>query len=219
TNGAVESTLRCTMVYDREVAETLFRGVLPPPAGAGVEPLTRVRPLAAGDQPPELPSQPAPWRTMLRRREVAIVVPLLILAVGLSAWRSGLLDRLLAASARGLELRTGAFGDLLALEAESSWGDYEVALRRGPGYPTTSAAWEARQREAVDEADRLPARLVREGQEIWVQLCDDDGEVLAETGANLRALVAAADGVVEVRVPGRMNATRIVLSVEEHGKK
>ena len=167
TNGAVESTLRCTMIYESEVAETLFRGTTPPPAGDGVEPLTRVRPLAASDTPPELPKGP-PVRQLLRRREVVIVVPLLIVAFGLMAWQTGLLDRLLAASARGLVVETAAFGDLLTAEVESSWGNYKVTIRRGAGYPADRDAWDARAAVATNasEADRLRDRIVREGDEI-----------------------------------------------------
>lgn len=218
TRGAVESTLRCTMVFEDEVAETLFRAVAPPPQGPGVEPLTRVRPVGAGDVPVELPAAP-PWRQMLRRKEVAIVVPLLIVAFGLLAWRSGLIDRLLAANAQGIEVRTGVFGDLIEASVESSWGNYEVTVRRGSGYPMSSAEWDARAATATTESDRLRDTVVREGQEVWVQLRDAQDEVLVEGTVSLRPLVTESDAELEVTLPGRITASRVFFSVNKREKK
>ncbi|MCA8977446.1 MAG: hypothetical protein KDC98_22175, partial [Planctomycetes bacterium] len=59
-SGPVESTLRCAMVFDEVCAETVFRAAVPPPAGPGIEPLTRVRPRRADDVPAEAPPRP-PW--------------------------------------------------------------------------------------------------------------------------------------------------------------
>lgn len=216
--GPVESTLRCTMVFDTECAETLFRAGLPAPEGPGIEPLTRMRPRRADDVPPELPPPP-PWRQLLQRREVMIALPLLLIAFLLLAWQSGLVDRLLSANATGLTVENGAFGDLLHAEVANEWGNYRVAITRGAGYPADAAAWDAYAAAAKDEAARLCGVVVREGQDIYLQLRDADDRVLAEGRANLRPLVTTADGKVKVDLPGRMTAAHLVLSVTKYEKQ
>lgn len=216
--GPVESTLRCTMVFDEECAETLFRATAQPPAGPGIEPLTRVRPARPDDVPVKLPGS-APWRQMFQRREVVIALPLLFVAFGLLAWTSGLVDRLLAASASGLQVKTADFGDLLAMSVESKLGNYEVTIRRGAGYPATLAEWDQHTAAAADEAQRLRDLVVREGQEIWVQLRDADEHVLAESSVSLRPLVTAADTKTTTGLPGRITAKSVVLSVARYEKK
>ena len=216
--GNVESTLRCTMVFDDECAETLFRAAAPPPEGPGIEAVTRMRPARPEDRPPVLPARPA-MRQLLGRREVTIVLPLLVIAFGLLAWRSGLVDRVLAASAQGLGLETAAFGDLLAIRVEGNFGNYRVKVLRGPGHPTTVAEWDARTARAATESERLHDVVVREGQDVWVQLRDSAGEVLAQAKVGLRPLVTAADGEATVELPGHITASRVVLSVERHVKR
>ena len=213
--GPVESTLRCTMVFERECAETLFRAAPPPPEGPGLEAVTRFRPLRPEDRPPSSPPR-APLRQWLGRREVAVVLPLLLLASGLVAWQSGIVDRLLSASALALRTDTAAFGDLLTIEVADALGDYEVTLRRGPGHPATREAWDARTARAATEANRLCNVVVRDGQEIWVQLCDGSGAVIAQDRVSLRPLAAGADGEAIVGLPGRIAASRVVLRLTPH---
>lgn len=217
-NGPLESTLRCTMVYADECAETVFRPALPPPEGPGIEPLTRVRPSRADDVPPEAAPAP-PWAQLLKRREVLVVLPLLLLAFGLTAWRTGLVDRLLAANAQGMAVENADFGDLLDVAVENEWGNYKVTISRGPGHPTTAAAWDDRVAAATTEAQRLHAIVVREGQDLYVQVRDEKGRVLAEESGSMRVLVTDPDGSEIVRLPGQMTAARVVLSLTEHPKK
>lgn len=212
--GPIESTLRCTMVFDGECTETLFRAVAPPPSGPGIEPLTRRRPVRADDQPVVLPSRP-PLRQLLGRREVTIVLPLLVLAFGLMAWRSGLLDRLLAASATGLRTDRGTFGELLAIDVQGHFGNYQVVLRRGSAYPVDSAAWDARIAAATGEQERLANIVVREGQEVHVQLRDASNAVLANSKVSLRPLVAGGDGEAKAELPGHFTASQVTLSIAE----
>lgn len=212
--GPVESTLRCTMVFEAECAETLFRAAAPPPAGPGIEPLTRVRPLRAEDQPVALPPRP-PLRQLLGRREVLFVLPLLLIVFGLFAWRSGLVDRLLAASAQGLAVDTANFDDLLAAEVEGRFGNYVVTIRRGPGHPADGAGWERRAAAAATEAQRVRDLVVRDGQDVYVQLRDAQNNVLARNRVSLRPLVASADGVAKVDLPGRITASRVTLTIDD----
>ena len=218
TNGPVESTLRCTMVFENDCSETLFRSATPPPAGPGIEPVTRVRPRRPDDVPPSLPPAPR-WQHLLRRREVSIVLPLLLLVFAFTAWRSGLVDRLLSANATGLTVDTGEFGDLLRAEVESSWGNYKVTVARGPGHPADAAAWDARiaAATATGEVQRVHAAVVRDGQDVYVQLQNAAGEVLAERMTSLRPLVT--DTSAKLELPGHMTASRVVFSVAKHEKK
>ncbi|MCA8976569.1 MAG: hypothetical protein KDC98_17745, partial [Planctomycetes bacterium] len=142
-----------------------------------------------------------------------------VLAFALTAWTSGLVDRLLSANAQGLTVETGEFGDLLQIDVENDWGNYEVEIRRGPSHPDSAAAWEALATAAANEAARLHAVVVREGQDLYVQLRDDKDRMLAENKVNLRPLVTAADGTATVRLPGRITASRVVLSVTRYEKK
>ena len=218
SRGPIESTLRCTMVFAAETTETLFRAGPPPPAGTGVEPLTRVRPRHAADSPPPVPPPP-PWRQMLKRREVILVLPLMLIAFALGAWQSGLIDRLLSANAVGLAIETGEFDDLLAIDVENDWGNYKVTVRRGAGHPDTAAAWDQRAAAAENETERLHAIVVREGQDLFVQLRDNADNVLAEQPLSLRLLVTDANGQVSTELPGHMSASRVVLSVTKNEKK
>lgn len=217
TQGPVESTLRCTMVFDHGVSETLFRAAAGADGRPTVEAITRLRERRVGDVPTEA-APPPPWKTMLQRREIVVAIPLLVLGVLLMAWTSGLLDRLLAASAAGLTKDSGPFGTLLAVEATSSWGDYAVEIRRGPTHPATTEAWERALAEAPDELARTRLQVVREGNDVYVRLEDGDGKVVGEKLVSLRALVAKEDAVVKARVPGRITAARLTLALES-GKK
>ena len=120
-------------------------------------------------------------------------------------------------NARGLVVDSGPFVELIDAEVESDWGNYKVTLRRGSGYPATTAEWDARVVET--EADRLRDTLVREGQDIWIQLRDAQDEVLVQESESLRPLVTESDGEVEVMLPGRITASRVVFSVNKHEKK
>lgn len=217
THGPVESTLRCTMVFDHGVSETLFRAAADAEGRPTVEGISRLRERRVGDVPTEA-APPPPWKSMLQRREIVIAIPLLVLGVLLMAWTSGLLDRLFAAGAAGLAKDSGSFGELLAVDATSSWGDYAVEIRRGPGHPTSSDAWEQLLAGAADEVARARLRVVREGNDVFVRLEDGKGRFVGEKSVSLRALVTDPSAVVKARVPGRITAARITLALES-GKK
>lgn len=217
THGPVESTLRCTMVFDHGVSETLFRAAADAEGRPTVEGISRLRERRVGDVPTEA-APPPPWKSMLQRREIVIAIPLLVLGVLLMAWTSGLLDRLFAAGAAGLAKDSGSFGELLAVDATSSWGDYAVEIRRGPGHPTSSEAWEQLLAGAADEVARARLRVVREGNDVFVRLEDGKGRFVGEKSVSLRALVTDPSAVVKARVPGRITAARITLALES-GKK
>lgn len=210
--GSIESNLRCRLYYADEVVETLF--VV---RGQTIEPLSRRRPRTADDSAVAAPDGAAlPLR--LRRREVLWLLPLLLIAgLGL-AWQAGWIDRVLAARAEHLRRDPGPFQTLLAISVARSWGDYEVTLRRGEDYPATLPALDARRAAAATPEDRLAVGIVGDGRELFVQLLAADGQVLAETRADLRPLLADPAGAVAARLPGRIGAAAVRLSTVAAGK-
>ncbi|MCB9877444.1 MAG: hypothetical protein H6835_07585 [Planctomycetes bacterium] len=205
--GSVETTLRCKMVYADQVAETLF--VL---QAGQLEPLTRRRPRSVGDAPP-LPHDEPAAEMQVRRRELMWVAPVLLLLGAFIAWQTGWIDRVLAARADAIACETGPFGDMLAVAASREWGNYVVTLQRGPGYPETPEALARRRDASQDLTSRAATELVGDGGELFVQLLDAQGEVLAERRTDLRALLAAADGKREVTLPGRIAAHTLRLGL------
>lgn len=205
--GSVEGNLRCRLVYCDVVAETLF--VV---RGTRIEPLTRTRPRAAADDAALAPAAPA-LPAGLRRRELLWLGPALLGIGVFFAWYGGWIDRVLAARAEGLRLEPGPFGAMLALSVHRTWGDYRVELRRGPDYPATPAALADRLGAAADHTVRAAVDLVGDGRDLYVQLLDDAGVVLAEVRAELRPLLTSADATVLANVPGRMHAAAVRLAV------
>lgn len=205
--GSVEGNLRCRLLYPDVVAETLF--VV---QGARIEPLTRTRPRTAADDAVLAPVAPA-LPGGLRRRELLWLGPALLGLGGLLAWYGGWIDRALAARAEGLRLEPGPFGAMLGLSVQRTWGNYRVELRRGPDYPATPAALADRLAAAGDHTLHAAVDLVGDGRDLYVQLLDDAGVVLAEVLAELRPLLSDADATVMANVPGRMHAAAVRLSV------
>jgi len=206
--GSVETNLRCRLVYADVVTETLF--VV---RGGQIEPLTRVRPRTADDGlgVPRAPAVPFG----LRRRELLFAAPLLLLAGGLVAWRSGWIDRVLSARAEQLRAETGPFGAMLQLRVEPAWGNYRVTVTRGPEYPANASALAARRDGTEDLVARAAITAVGDGGAIFVQLLGPDDKVLAEQRTELRPLLTAADGAIEAKLPGAMQAASVRLSLSK----
>lgn len=206
--GSVETNLRCRLVYADVVAETLFvvrQGQL--------EPLTRVRPRTADDGL-GVPNAPAvPFG--LRRRELLFAAPLLLLAGSIVAWQSGWIDRVLSARAETLRTDSGPFGAMLQLRVEPTWGNYRVTVTRGPEYPANASALTARRDGTEDLVARAAIAAVGDGGAVFVQLLGPDDKVLAEQRTELRPLLTAADGTIEAKLPGAMQATAVRLSLSK----
>ncbi len=205
--GSVEANLRCRLVYATEVAETLF--VV---RGERVEPMTRRRPRTPADDAALAPP-PAALPMGLRRRDLLVLAPVLLLVGLFVAWRAGWIDRVLAARAETLQVETGPFAAMIAATVERSWGNYEVSLRRGADYPATPEALAALVAKQTDNAHRAACTIVGDGRDLFVQLLDDDKRVLAEVRAEVRPLVTEKDAAVIVKLPGQMNAAGIRLSL------
>ena len=202
--GTVESTLRAKMVYATQVAETLFAL-----QQAELAPVTRLRPRLEG----EGGSLNAPAARGGRRREVLILAPLLVLFAVFFGWRNGWFDRVLSARAETLAVATGPFGDILALRVERHWGNYEVEVRRGAGYPKSPAAFSALRAAADSLVAQAACDAVNNGDDAWVQVVNEAGEVRATCRFEMRALLLDPEAKIKVLVPGAMDAATLQLSL------
>ncbi|HEX5054177.1 MAG TPA: hypothetical protein VFZ65_20530 [Planctomycetota bacterium] len=202
--GSVESNLRCRMLHVDEVTETLF--VV---RGDRIEAVTRRRPRTPDDAALLAPAA-AP---RLRRRETLLLGALAVVLAILFAWQTGWIERVYAAPAGTLRVDTGPFGPMLAVQAHDSWGDYVVELRRGPEYPTTAKELTERRDRQQGLAERAACELVGSGGDVFVQLLDEAGQVLAEARVELRPLLVDAGGTAEALLPGRRHAAALRLSL------
>lgn len=206
--GSVETNLRCRLVFADEVAETLF--VV---RGQQVEPLTRRRPRTAADGADLAPEPALGVAWIVRRRELVWLAPLLLVLAAFAAWQTGWIDRVLAARAESLRVDAGPFGAMLDASVQRSWGDYEVTLRRGRDYPDGPQAVAERLARLPDTAQHAACSIVGDGRDLYVQLLDDGGKVLAEAHVEVRALLTAADGCAVARLPGQMHAASLRLAI------
>jgi hypothetical protein len=206
--GPVESTLRCTEVFRNEVRETLFLA-----EGASIRALTRTRPVTDADlyRNPEGGAPPAP---SMGRGRLAVVAALLLLVFGAAAYFGGWVDRLMAVRAESLSIDTGPFADYVDVSVAKSWGNYEVTLRRGRGFPVENARIEELKARAATPADRAALDVVATGGRLWVRLEDENGRGLAAVACELRPLLSGDDRKVEEQLPGFMTAARVKLSLD-----
>lgn len=210
--GSVETNLRCKLIYRDDVAETMFHV-----QGNQVEPVSRRRPRTAQDAS-ALPTATAEAPLGLKRRELLWLAPVLLVVGVAFAWKTGWFDRVLAARAEQLTVETGPFGAMIAVELERSWGNYYLKLKRGVDYPTTPDELAARKDASPDLSTRAATELVGNGGELFVQLVNDEGKVLAEARTELRPLLADVVGEVDVKLPGRMAAHHVALSLSASKK-
>ena len=191
--GSIETTLRCKLVYEGDVVETMFvvRDHV-------VEAISRRRSKSAQDFS-DIPGLPEDATLGMRRKELFLVAPLLLIVGVIYAWQSGYIDRVLAARAETLETDTGPFDDMIQVDVQRSWGTYKVNLTRGAGYPATPAALRARKDASQTLTAQAACRVIGDGDEVFVHLLSEQGQVLAQSSASLRDLLTdpenAAAGV------------------------
>lgn len=205
----IESTLRCTEVFDGEVRETLFDA-----SGGELRSVSCVRP-ATPDDLARAPVLELPLPSLrLGRKRTALLAVLFLVAFGVVAWQGGWLDAVFGASAGGLAVETDPFGKLLDATIETSWGAYVVKVRRGPEYPATNEQQDRLIAAAADPAHRAAVSAAVEGGVIYARIEDADGKVLESKRMELRPLVGSADAVVEARFQGRIAAARLRLALD-----
>ncbi|MFT4515319.1 MAG: hypothetical protein ACI89X_004095 [Planctomycetota bacterium] len=210
--GSVETTLRCKLVFEEEVGETLF--VV---NGHQIEPVTRRRPRTAQDAIP-MPTAEGEGMLGMRRRELMWLAPVLLLVGLFAAWQSGWIDRVMAARAEEVQTETGPFREMIDVKLERSWGNYYVTLARGATYPATPEALATLREGSETLPEQAACDLVGNGGELYVQIVNKDGKVVAETRTELRTLLTDEEGKTKVKLAGTMSAHHVSLSLST-GKK
>ncbi|MEC7582992.1 MAG: hypothetical protein VYE77_01630 [Planctomycetota bacterium] len=203
--GTAESTLRLTLGYEQLVVEALFAV-----HADGLQVVSRARQATANDAPPPEPTQPL---LRLRRREVLVLTPVLLIAGALALWQLGILDLLLSPPAEQLKVDPGPFDQLVTVRAERTWGNYLVEIRRGPDYPSDRSAVEALRAADASLARQAAIGGLTEETGGYLQLRNEKGKVLEAVRIQLLPLVDSQDGVAKVRIPGRRNAHALVLAL------
>ncbi|MFW5882388.1 MAG: hypothetical protein ACOCVS_02035 [Planctomycetota bacterium] len=212
-DGEVESTLRCTEIIEAEVHETLF-GVI----GRELRVVARSRPLREGDRQrmaTALQTDPVTSSLPFDRRFIPLIGGVVVALTILLLWQGGFVDRLLGASAQKLQGDTGPFAEMLTLEIQSSWGDYRIQVRRGPGYPTTPDAVEQHLERSETTAERAAVNLIADGDAVYLRLEDENGQTMAARSVSLRKLLSREEATIEAVLPGRIGAERIVIALDD----
>lgn len=214
---SVESTLRGTLVYDDFVVETLFAC-----AEGAVGPVSRRRGIVEADRSntPQAggtalgDSIDASLNSLGRKRGFALLV-LMVIGGALVAWQRGYVDQLrdtfFAAKADTLEASTGPFDDALTIVIEERSGGYRCHLERGPGYPETADAVQARIDAAVTPEDRAAASAIGSGGMVYLVLLDESGKALETAPVSLGPLLKEDTNSFEAKLRGRISASRVEL--------
>ena len=206
----IESTLRCTEVFDDTVVETLFAQ-----AHGVMGHVSRVRAATADDRQRD-PAAPLgqPTTSGFSPMRTALIAVLMLIAFSMLVWQGGVLERIWSTPPEQLQVDTGLFDGLLDVTVESSFGNYRVAVRRGADYPTTTAEVSVLEATAETTADRAAVVSVADGAAIHVRIESEDGEVLQFIAVQLRPLLVREDAEAVALLPGRMNAHTVRLSLE-----
>ena len=210
--SSVETTLRCKLVYEGDVVETMFvvRDHV-------VEPISRRRSKSAQDFS-DIPGLPEDATLGMRRKELFLVAPLLLIVGVIYAWQSGYIDRVLAARAETLETDTGPFDDMIQVDVQRSWGTYKVTLTRGAGYPATPAALRARKDASQTLTAQAACRVIGDGDEVFVHLLSEQGQVLAQSSASLRDLLTDPENAAAVSIDGHRSGAVMRLALSKAKK-
>jgi hypothetical protein len=207
-HSTVESTLRCTEVFDGSTRETLYGFV-----GGEMQVVSRARARTDSDlarAPGTVGRAGRPEKSLARRAALAVLG---VAALVLVAWQSGIWDRFFAAPPESLVREAGLFGPELELRVAGAGGDYRVEVGRGPGWPRTADAFRAMTANASTPLERAKAAILAQGGDIFVRLTDLAGHTLETRPLSLRPLLVSEDGVAEVRLNGRRAAARVELSL------
>lgn len=203
----VESTLRCTEVYETGAVDTLFAA-----SEGQVEPVSRPRSLSEEDHRHAPRQAIAPVRLNMPRRQALGLMALVMVAFGLLAWQQGLVGLVAGTKAEALKVSTQPFGDSLAVEVTPKLGRYEVTVSRGPGWPLDEAALQAQ----IDAAESLTAaaalRAIGDGSVVYLLLKDSEGKVLESVSVELAPLIEL-DLKIQRDLRRRWGAEQVTLSL------
>jgi hypothetical protein len=208
-SGSVESTLRCTLVKGQDTTEFLFGCV-----GNELRSVSRSRALSHEDRE-HIPRQemlPESVRALGRNRALLILLLAFVAFFG-SAWQSGWFSSVLSPGLDELIVEEGAFEGMLILEIKRSWGNYEVTVMRGETYPTTPTATQDLRDDAADNARDVAITTVSSGQQVYIQLLNEEDKVLEVVSLGLRDLITEEGAEVTGKLRGRISADSIRLAL------
>lgn len=216
---ALESTLRATLVHHDRVVETLFT-IETSGGERTLAPITRERRTTPADLAEGASDGDggldAPFRGLGRGRGLALLA-LIVAGAALAAWRAGYVDMARSAldstAAEDLAAEPGPFGDALVVTVERTMLRWECEVSRGPAYPTTPEALDARIARATTNAERAAARVAGEGGAAWLRGLDADGEVVASARIELGDLVGDADATVSASLGPRHRIVSVALAL------
>ncbi len=208
----IESTLRCTEVYQDRTVETLF-GV----EGGAVRAVGRVRAISTEDRRrdprAEVVIPPAQLRDHRRR---ALIVGFLVLAIGvLVLWQQGWVDRLRSVDPAELPISAPEFGTRLTVSVERSFGNYVVTVGRGPDFPDSDEKLNLWRDRLSGARERMAHQTLAAGGDVYVHLLGRDSNRLRTVKIDISPLVLDVDDAVTGMLPGHPDTTGFALSSTE----
>lgn len=206
----VESTLACKVVHENGVIETVLSV-----QNGELRPLSRVRDRDGRDTHSlEQSEQFSAPLGHLGFKKGGLVALLLLLAMGLMAWQSGYVQKILSRPADQLKHDLGPFKGLLDVSIEKSWGSYLVTIKRGPSYPKDAEEADELRLARKDLGERAALDIVTKGNNLYVQLCNEEGKSVQSGEAELRPLLNDKNGKVPVNLPGHLDGYSIRLALD-----
>ncbi len=207
--GGLESTLRCTEIHADHAVETIFA-----PHDGRMEGFGRTRDLKPEDVRGHGPaSSSLVLPSEYRSKKAWGILAAVVLLVGLLAWQRGIIDRIFAGDVSGLTVVTEGLRDSLAIDVQSSWGNYDVLITRGKDYPETIQDRQALLDRSGTPLSQALLRAVTDGGRLFVRLEDAKGAVLEATQVDLRGLLESRDAKVRALLPGRIRAAVIRIAL------
>ncbi|MEZ6003875.1 MAG: hypothetical protein R3F33_06775 [Planctomycetota bacterium] len=209
-----ESSLRCTETYSKEIVESLFAV-----QEGKIAVLSRRRPRRPRDTQGAgaAGSETLTGLKSIPRAQLVFLCLLALAVGGLLTWRSGLIDRLLAADSASIQLEPGAFAQVLNVEVTSRFGGYRAQVTRGPGFPTSPQDLAEKERTSTSLAERAALAAAGEGRAVWLQVRAEDNEVLSQAQVELARLLEPEQSI-EIKLDGHRRATKLAFSLQPEVK-
>jgi len=205
SRGPVESTLRATEVFEGTAVETLFAV-----QGRGIRALSRPRPATEADRArisrvdARGGASSWGWKTVGAFSLAAIAA---VVVLGVPA-------KLFGPAPDSLVVDVGVGQGVLSAAVDGRLGDYVLSLRRGPGYPQTRQGWAPLLEAEGSNAGYAQLRAIAEGDDVFVTLLDEEGQVLEAAKVGLGPLLLGGDRVIAVPLGARFGAHTIRVGLD-----
>ena len=193
---------RCTAFHDNAVVETLFAAV-----GGNLQVAQRTRAIL----PTDVTARDDGPQGLGRNKSLMIAV-LMVIAVILLIWESGILNRFQSPDVSDLTIRS-QFGMMLDLEVVREWGNYKVTVERGETYPVTQADIDRMAQAATNAAERAAVQAVGGGDQAFLRLLDEEGQMVSYRQLPLRGLLLDPSNRVVEFVPGHADAQTLEIAL------